>query len=206
MTAIQKSQTALSAIAASSMATAKYAAGAAGLNPADYADMAAVASSSTAMTAIQKSQTALSAIAASSMATAKYAAGAAGLNPADYADMAAVASSSTAMAAVRASTTAMNALVNSTVAYNALLSSPLLVRFNPANQNAWRTDTVRTGSGIFVRLVSYNAGSNWYSIDGGNSITLTAKDSKVIKAFQTSLQVCWVDYNESARGVYYIPC
>ena len=50
------------------MATAKYAVGAAGLNPADYANMAAVASSQTAMTAIAASSTALSAIAASTTA------------------------------------------------------------------------------------------------------------------------------------------
>ena len=68
MAAIQKSQTALNAIAASSMATAKYAAGAAGLNPADYADMAAVASSSTAMAAVASSQTAMAAVAASASA------------------------------------------------------------------------------------------------------------------------------------------
>lgn len=52
MAAIQKSQTAKDAIAASSMATAKYAAGAAGLNPADYADMTVLAASSTAMAAV----------------------------------------------------------------------------------------------------------------------------------------------------------
>ena len=68
MTAIQKSPTALNAIAASSMATAKYAAGAAGLNPADYADMKAVAASSTAMTAVAASSTAMAAIAASATA------------------------------------------------------------------------------------------------------------------------------------------
>ena len=68
MTAIQKSSTALNAIAASSMATAKYAAGAAGLNPADYADMKAVAASSTAMTAVAASSAATSAIAASTTA------------------------------------------------------------------------------------------------------------------------------------------
>ena len=67
-TAIEKSQTAKNAIAASDMATAKYAVGAAGLNPADYANMAAVASSQTAMTAIAASSTALSAIAASTTA------------------------------------------------------------------------------------------------------------------------------------------
>ena len=70
MAAIQKSQTALSAIAASSMATAKYAAGAAGLNPADYADMTAIASSQVAMAAIAGSGKARVAITNSSVALA----------------------------------------------------------------------------------------------------------------------------------------
>ena len=68
MAAIQKSQTALNAIVASSMATAKYAAGAAGLNPADYADMTAIAASQVAMTAVASSTTATKAIAASTTA------------------------------------------------------------------------------------------------------------------------------------------
>ena len=88
MTAIQKSPTALNAIAASSMATAKYAAGAAGLNPADYADMKAVAASSTAMAAVAASSTA----------------------------MAAVGNSITAMSAISASSTALTALCNSPLA------------------------------------------------------------------------------------------
>ena len=67
MAAIQKSQTALTAITASGMATAKYAVSAAGLNPADYADMTAVAASSTAMAAVAASSTAMTAIAASSV-------------------------------------------------------------------------------------------------------------------------------------------
>ena len=73
MTAIQKSQTAKDAIAASSMATAKYAAGAAGLNPADYADMTVLAASQTAMTAVAASKVATGAIAASATALAKIA-------------------------------------------------------------------------------------------------------------------------------------
>ena len=70
MAAIQKSQTALNAIAASSMATAKYAAGAAGLNPADYADMTAIAASQVAMAAIAGSGKARVAITNSSVALA----------------------------------------------------------------------------------------------------------------------------------------
>ena len=92
MAAIQKSQTALNAIAASSMATAKYAAGAAGLNPADYADMKAVAASSTAMAAVVASSTAMTAVVASSAATS------------------AIAASTTALTAIAGSTTALDAL------------------------------------------------------------------------------------------------
>ena len=92
MAAIQKSQTALSAIAASSMATAKYAAGAAGLNPADYADMTAIAASQVAMTAVAASQVAMAAVAASNTATKT------------------IAASQTALNAIAGSTTALDAL------------------------------------------------------------------------------------------------
>ena len=66
--AIEKSQVAKDAIAASDMATAKYAVGAAGLKPADYANMAAVAASSTAMTAVINSEAARTALVSSSVA------------------------------------------------------------------------------------------------------------------------------------------
>ena len=68
MAAIEKSQVAKDAIAASDMATAKYAVGAAGLNPADYANMAAVAASQTAMAAIIGNSTALNAVVSSQTA------------------------------------------------------------------------------------------------------------------------------------------
>ena len=84
------------------MATAKYAAGAAGLNPADYADMKAVAASSTAMAAVAASSTAMAAVAASSTA------------------MTAVAASSVATSAIAASTTALTAIAGSTTALDAL--------------------------------------------------------------------------------------
>ncbi len=74
------------ALGGSKKAVGKGVATLAGLSCVSYADIDALAASSTAMAAIQKSQTAKDAIAASSMATAKYAAGVAGLNPADYAD------------------------------------------------------------------------------------------------------------------------
>ena len=135
---------------ASSAVMGKTVAELAGLNPSGYADMNAIASSSTAMAAIianstalkavvsssaamsavaasqtaraaiEKSQVAKDAIAASDMATAKYAVGAAGLKPADYANMAAVAASQTAMAAIAASSTALSAIAASTTALDAI--------------------------------------------------------------------------------------
>ena len=103
----------------------------AGLDPAGYADMSAVAASATAMSAVAANYVALVALysnaealstaqgttvgaaalaGAGSVATGKAAVKLAGLDPDDFADMAAVAASSTAMAAVAASTTALDVL------------------------------------------------------------------------------------------------
>lgn len=144
MTAVASSQTAMAAIFrsstalqvvqdnasawaifsnASSAVMGKTVAELAGLNPSSYADMNAIASSSTARTAIAASSVAMSAIASSSMATAKFAVGAAGLDPTAYADMAAVASSQTAMAAIIANSTAFNAVVSSSAAMSAVAAS-----------------------------------------------------------------------------------
>ena len=105
MAAIEKSQVAKDAIAASDMATAKYAVGAAGLKPADYANMAAVAASQTAMAAVANNKTALTAVINNASA----------LNT--------VVSSSTAMTAIASSQTAMTAVCSSALAFNAALKN-----------------------------------------------------------------------------------
>ena len=87
---------------ASSAVMGKAAAKLAGLNPADYANMAAVAASSTAMAAIIANSTALNAVVSSSAA------------------MSAVAASQTAMAAIAASSTALSAIAASTTALDAI--------------------------------------------------------------------------------------
>ena len=113
----------------------------AGLDPAGYADMSAVAASATAMSAVAANYVALVALysnaealsiaqgttvgaaalaGAGSVATGKAAVKLAGLDPDDFADMAAVAASSTAMAAVAASSTAMAAVAASATALDAL--------------------------------------------------------------------------------------
>ncbi len=66
--AIRNSSTAWNIVAGSNMAIGKFVAGEAGLNPANYADMNAVAASSTAMQAVAASSTAMQAVAASATA------------------------------------------------------------------------------------------------------------------------------------------
>ena len=131
--AVKANETAWAALTgASSAVMGKAAAKLAGLNPADYADMTAVASSSTAMAAVASSQTAMAAIASSSTAMAAVIANATALNAvvssstamtavaASSTAMAAIASSSTAMAAIAASSTALSAIAASTTALDAI--------------------------------------------------------------------------------------
>ena len=213
------------AVSGSGVAVGKMVATIAGLSCSAYADMTAVAASSTAMAAIEKSQTAKGAIAASDMATAKYAAGAAGLNPADYANMAAIASSSTAMATIAASSTAMTAIANnktaitaveaSAVAKNALYNSPLKTSIsNIASTSSWTTR--RNGK---IWLISFR--QTWSSgntsmqhrstLKDGGTVSCTASQSYNtdyrIDRFMDSI----TNYN-SAGGIgnvctyYFIPC
>ena len=93
MTAVQNNASAWAIFSnASSAVMGKTVAELAGLNPSGYADMNAIASSSTAMAAIASSSTAMAAIASSSTA------------------MAAIAASSIALSAIAASTTALDAI------------------------------------------------------------------------------------------------
>ncbi len=196
--AIEKSQVAKDAIAASDMATAKYAVGAAGLKPADYANMAAVAASQTAMTAVASSQTAMAAIIANSTA----------LNAvvSSSAAMSAVAASQTAMTAVASSNTARTAITNSATAKNALTSSPLKTTVTKGNGNGWENRTIRNGMGYLISCFNANsggeAGSTWYKLDGAQT-SQPAGTTNVGKFFTSSLAIYWWS---STSSVTYIPC
>lgn len=193
------------AVSGSGVAVGKMVATIAGLSCSAYADMSAVAASSTARAAIEKSQVAKDAIAASDMATAKYAVGAAGLKPADYANMAAVAASQTAMAAIATSSTAMSAISASTTAINALKASPLLVAKTKSGNN-WTTETVRSGRGIAVYIygASVSGGNGWVKTDNvQTTFSSNGTNQNLLKAFQTSLSVYWY---QNSSTLYYIPC
>ena len=93
-----------------------------GLNPDSYADMTAIAASSTAMAAIAASQTAMTAVASSQTAMAAIAASQTAMAAviANATALNAVVSSSTAMAAIAASSTALSAIAASTTALDAI--------------------------------------------------------------------------------------
>ena len=197
MAAIEKSQVAKDAIAASDMATAKYAVGAAGLKPADYANMAAVAASQTAMTAVASSQTA----------------------------MAAIASSSTAMAAVAASATAISALAASSAAKSALQASPLKKVYSWGG-NSWTANTLTavSGSGLLLKIqITNNVGgwslpsktghkvlldgaaftaTNMYSTSDIYQQSTNAVIDESVRRYKSSINV----YLYNATKITYIPC
>lgn len=187
--AVKANETAWSTLTgASSAVMGKAAAKLAGLNPADYADMTAVAASSTAMAAIIANSTALNAVVSSSAA------------------MSAVAASQTAMTAVASSNTARTAITNSATAKNALTSSPLKTTVTKGNGNGWENRTIRNGMGYLISCFNANsggeAGSTWYKLDGAQT-SQPAGTTNVGKFFTSSLAIYWWS---STSSVTYIPC
>ena len=187
--AVKANETAWSTLTgASSAVMGKAAAKLAGLNPSDYADMDAIAASSTAMAAIIGNSTALNAVVSSSTA------------------MAAIAASQTAMAAVASSNTARTAITNSATAKNALTSSPLKTTVTKGNGNGWENRTIRNGMGYLISCFNANsggeAGSTWYKLDGAQT-SQPAGTTNVGKFFTSSLAIYWWS---STSSVTYIPC
>ena len=183
---------------ASSAVMGKTVAELAGLNPSGYADMNAIASSSTAMAAVANNKTALTAVInnASALNTVVSSSTA----------MAAIASSQTAMTAVASSSTARTAITNSATAKNALASSPLKTTVTKGNRNDWENRTIRKGMGWLISCYNANsggeAGSTWYKLDGVQT-SQPAGTTNVGKFFTSSLAIYWWS---STSSVTYIPC
>ena len=153
------------AVSGSGVAVGKMVATIAGLSCSAYADMSAVAASSTAMAAIFRSDAALQAIAknataqaavsnASSSVMAKTVAILANLDPNSYADMTAIASSSTAMAAVAASSTAMTAVAASSTAMTAVINNSVALTAVVSSSTAM---TAVAGNATAIRAVAASA-------------------------------------------------
>ena len=186
--AVKANETAWSTLTgASSAVMGKAAAKLAGLNPADYADMAAVASSSTAMAAVIGNSAALNA----------------------------VVSSQTAMTAIANNKTAITAVEASAVAKNALYNSPLKTSIsNIASTSSWTTR--RNGKIWLISFrQTWSSGNTSMqhrsSLKDGGTVSCTASQSYNtdyrIDRFMDSI----TNYN-SAGGIgnvctyYFIPC
>ena len=195
------------AVSGSGVAVGKMVATIAGLSCSAYADMTAVAASSTAMTAVAASSTAMTAVAAYSTAMAAVINNSVALN--------AVVTSSTAMTAIANNKTAITAVEASAVAKNALYNSPLKTSIsNIASTSSWTTR--RNGK---IWLISFR--QTWSSgntsmqhrstLKDGGTVSCTASQSYNtdyrIDRFMDSI----TNYN-SAGGIgnvctyYFIPC
>ena len=159
----------------------------AGLDPAGYADMSAVAASATAMSAVAANYVALVALysnaealsiaqgttvgaaalaGAGSVATGKAAVKLAGLDPDDFADMAAVA----------ASATARSAIAGSSAAREELKKSPLIVEKTgiiPSGSTYWNSTGI-TLTSIKGVLIATSAGNS------DNALTILAIDDATL--------------------------
>ena len=177
--AVKANETAWSTLTgASSAVMGKAAAKLAGLNPADYADMTAVASSSTAMTAIAASQTAMAAIIGNNTA----------LNAvvSSSTAMTAIAASQTAMAAIASSSTAMTAVASSYVAVAAVYGSAVAVDAVKANETAWATLTGAT-SAVMGKAVAVLSGLNPDSYADMTAVASSSTAMTAIAASQTAM-------------------
>ena len=169
--AIAKSATAQAAVSnASSSVMAKTVAILANLDPNSYADMTAIASSSTAMAAVISNATALNAVVTSSTAMAAVVA--------SHTAMAAVAASHTAMTAVINSAAARTALTKSSTARTALKASPLAVEVSLVSSQSqyWNNPGTRTLRGLLLYTKAGNT-DNAFTITKVDSTTLTTGSS-----------------------------
>ena len=189
----------------------------AGLDPAGYADMSAVAASATAMSAVAANYVALAALysnaealsiaqgttvgaaalaGAGSVATGKAAVKLAGLDPDDFADMAAVAASSTAMAAVAASATARSALNGSSVARQALKASPLATELSLVSSQGqyWNNPGTKAMKGLILATKAGNS-DNAFSITKIDSTSTGA--SQNTRNAATSGSTGYLDWYEN---------
>ena len=158
------------ALSASGVAMGKTVATLAGLSCSAYADMGAVAASSTAMAAIAASQTAMAAVIANSTA----------LNAvvSSSAAMSAVAASQTAMAAVINSEAARTALVSSSVARKALKASSLAVEMSLVSSDGqyWNSIGTKTMRGLILYTKAGNT-DNAFTITKVDSTTLASNNN-----------------------------
>ena len=165
---------------ASSAVMGKTVAELAGLNPSGYADMNAIASSSTAMAAIIANSTALNAVVSSSAAMSAVAASQTAMTAiiSNATALNAVVSSSTAMTAVINSEAARTALVSSSVARKALKASSLAVEMSLVSSDGqyWNSIGTKTMRGLILYTKAGNT-DNAFTITKVDSTTLASNNN-----------------------------
>ena len=181
MAALWRSDTAIKALqanatawktftGASSSVMGKTVAILANLDPSGYADMTAIAASSTAMAAIIANSTALNAVVTSSTAMTAIIANSTALN--------AVVTSSTAMAAIIANATALNAVVTSSTAMAAVVNSTTACRAIESSATAIAAMNAASG---FVEVTNQVCQAN-----SSMSVALINKKAWVSQYWNTS--------------------
>ena len=199
----------------------------AGLSCASYADMDAVAASSTAMAAVAASSTAMAAVIASPTALAAVVASQTAMaaviaSPtalaavvASSTAMTAVAASQTAMTAVATSPTARNALYNSSTAKAALDSSPLKTtvraaystqsnnKYTNLNKRAFILKATGSGSGTWTFFDVYNppsaSSTTSIAMGSGNAFNLYLVGTAIVTQHGGGSTSDYID-------IQYIPC
>ena len=164
----------------------------ANLDPSGYADMTAIAASSTAMAAIIANATALNAVVTSSTAMAAIIANSTALN--------AVVTSSTAMAAIAASTTARAAICASTVAYNYLLSKAIYATISGRYSGSGWSTRYDKPCIVLEWCYSYNSGTSGIRtcMDGTASRQYTGT-----QRYNSSMGTGNLNSNTKVSGTYF---
>ena len=230
MAALWRSDTAIKALqanatawktftGASSSVMGKTVAILAGLNPSSYADMTAIAASSTAMTAIIANATALNAVVTSQVAMAAIIGNPTALNAVVTSSVAmtAVAASQVAMAAIAGSGKARVAITNSSVALAALASSPLKKSVSTSAYNGNYAKLVTNGPCFIISATHNNSGWTFgvryvytsETASGAKTYSSTGS-AQSINLFTTSAGLeafANADSSSSGRVTFvYIPC
>ena len=162
------------AVSGSGVAVGKMVATIAGLSCSAYADMSAVAASSTAMAAVINNSTALNAVVSSSTAMTAIAS--------SQTAMAAVANNKTALTAVINNASALNTVVSSSTAMAAIFRSSTALQVVQNNASAWAIFS-NASSAVMGKTVAELAGLNPSGYADMNAI---ASSSTAMAAIATS--------------------
>ncbi len=199
-TAIGTTNTFYSAIAASSMSYAKLIAGYAGLNPANYADLAAlyavdtdvstIAANAAVRSLIGNSGLAFDTAKTNSMVIAKLIAAYAGLNPATYADMTALSANVPAMTTIAGNTDGLNILALSNTAMASVFGS-------------YANRTLLWNSAVAIGVLFGTPNSKNYLLSNSTSVTFFPGNSPTVSTKKAWMLRVYSAQASTSGSTYY---